>query len=786
MANTGIGESVRRVEDGRFLTGRGRYTDDINRPGQVYGCFVRSPHAHAKLESVDTTQASRAPGVLAVLTGEEVAAAGLGGLPCGFVPGNGPQNMPPRPALAQGKVRYVGDMVAFVVAESRALARDAAEKVVVEYGELSAVVDAVKARTEGAPQLHEEAPGNLCVEWELGDKAATDEAFAKADRVIRLDLRNNRKAPNAIEPRASVAEFDPGTGGLTLYTTSQNPHITRLLLAAFVMNIPEHKVRVVSPDVGGGFGSKIPFYPEEAVVAWAAKRLGRPVKWTAERSESFMSDTHGRDHVTRAELAVDADARFLGLRVQTTANLGAYLSTFGALSATYLYACLLSGQYAIPGIHCAVTGVFTNTAPVDAERGAGRPEATYVIERLVEKAARELGLAPADLRRRNFIPKDRFPYQTPVALQYDTGDYEPLLEEAMKLANFDGFTKRKEEAAKHGKLRGIGFSTYIEACGLAPSNIAGAIGAGIGLYESAEIRFSPTGTVTVFTGSHSHGQGHETAFAQIVSSRLGIPIENVRIVHGDTGEVQWGHGTYGSRSLAVGGSAVVVACEKAVDKAKKVAAHLLEVSADDIEFTDGNFVVSGTDKSKSIGDVVMASYVPHNFPLEEMEPGLDQRCFYDPKNFTYPAGCHICELEVDSETGVPRIVNWVAVDDFGTLLNPMIVEGQVHGGIAHGVGQAMLEQVVYDEESGQLITGSMLDYCLPRADDLPSYEVGYKSTPCPHNPLGVKGCGEAGAIAAPAAFINALTDALGVPHIDMPATSEKIWRAMQSGRSAAA
>ena len=588
-----------------------------------------------------------------------------------------------------------------------------------------------------------------------------------------------------MEPRAAVGEYDAGTDSYTLYTTSQNPHITRLLLAAFVMSVPEHKVRVVSPDVGGGFGSKIPFYPEEAVVAWASKKVGRPVRWTADRGEAFMSDTHGRDHVTHAELALDGDAKFLGLRVKTTANLGAYLSTFGALSATYLYACLLSGQYAIPGVHCQVTGVFTNTAPIDAERGAGRPEATFVVERLVETAARELGIDRAEIRRRNFVGKDQFPYQTPVALAYDIGDYEASLDEALKLADYQGFEQRKAEAKQRGRLRGLGFCTYIEACGLAPSNVAGAIGAGVGLYESAEVRFSPTGTVSVFTGSQTQGQGHETAFAQIISDRLGVPVENVRVVHGDTGEVQWGHGTYGSRSLAVGGSAIAQACDKVIEKGKKVAAHLLEASESDIEFKDGSFTVSGTDKSKAFGDVVMASYVPHNFPLDQMEPGLDERCFYDPKNFTYPAGCHICEVEVDPDTGVTDIVNWVAVDDFGNLLNPMIVEGQVHGGIAHGVGQAMLEEVVYDPETGQLVTGSLQDYCIPRADNLPSFNVGYTNTPCPHNPLGVKGCGEAGAIAAPAAFINALTDALGVKHLDMPARPEKVWRLAQ-GRLAPA
>ena len=785
MADHDIKKSVKRVEDQRFLTGKGRYTDDINRHGQVYGLFVRSPYAHARITGIDTQAAEQAPGVLKVLTGRDVKADGLGGIPCGFVPGNGPQNMPERPALATDKVRYVGDMVAFIVAETKTQARDAAELLDATYEELDAVVHPAHAGNASAAQLHDDAPNNLCVEWELGNKDETEQAFAKAAHITRLDIRNNRKAPNAMEPRACVGEYDSGTGSLTLYTTSQNPHITRLLLSAYVLQMPEHKVRIVSPDVGGGFGSKIPFYPEEAVVAWAARKLGRPVKWTAERTEAFLSDTHGRDHVTHAELALDNDGTFLGVRVDTTANLGAYLSTFGALSATYLYACLLSGQYKIPGIHCRVTGVFTNTAPIDAERGAGRPEATFVTERLVEVAARELEMDPAALRRKNFIEMDAFPYQTPVALTYDPGNYNATLDEALRLIDYDGFAARRQDSERKGKLRGIGFSNYIEACGLAPSNIAGAIGAGIGLYESAEIRFSPTGTVSVFTGSQTQGQGHETAFAQVVADRLGLPMDNIRIVHGDTGEVQWGHGTYGSRSLAVGGSAIAEACGKTIEKAKKIAAYMMEASAADIEFKDGTFSVAGTDKTKTINEVIFASYVPHHFPLDEMEPGLDARSFYDPKNFTYPAGCHIAEVEVDPETGETHIANWIAVDDFGTIVNPMIVEGQVHGGIVHGIGQAMLEEVVYDED-GQLVTGSYQDYTMPRADDVPSFTVGLTETPCPHNPLGAKGCGEAGAIAAPAAFINALTDALGTEEVSMPTTREKVWRAAQTKRVRAA
>ena len=783
MTSEGIGASVRRKEDKRFIVGRGQYTDDINRFGQVYACFLRSSHAHAAIKAISTDVAEGMPGVLAILTSSDVAADGLGGNPCGFAP-DGKQNAPPRPLLAAERVRFVGDLVALAIAETPEQAKDAVEAIEIDYEPLEACVDPAKARSADAPLLHDEAPSNTCVEWQIGDKDATDEAFAKAHHVTRLDIVNNRKSPNAIEPRASLAEYNPADESYTLYTTSQNPHITRLLLAAFILGVPESKVRVVSPDVGGGFGSKIPQYPEEALITWASRRVGRPVKWAAERSESFLSDAHGRDHLTVAELALDANGKFLGLRVDTTANLGAYLSTFGALSATYLYATLLSGQYVIPAIHAKVTGVFTNTAPIDAERGAGRPEATYVVERLVEAAAREVGIDRIELRRRNFIAPDAFPYQTPVALAYDSGDYEPILADGLKRADYDGFATRRAEAESRGKLRGIGLSTYIEACGLAPSNIAGMIGAGVGLYESAEVRFDPTGTVAVYTGSQTQGQGHETTFSQLVADRLGVPIDKVDIIHGDTGRVQWGHGTYGSRSLAVGGSAIVRCCEKAIEKGKKVAAHLMEAAESDIEFADGSFTVVGTDKSKSFGEIVMAAMVPHNFPLESMEPGLDQRTFYDPANFTYPAGCHVCEVEIDPDTGIVEIVNFVAVDDFGTLINPMIVEGQVHGGIVHGVGQSLMEHAQYDE-AGQLITGSLMDYAMPRADTVPSFEVGYKVTPCPHNPLGAKGCGEAGAIAAPAAVINAVIDAIGA-EIQMPATPERVWRTLQSRQTARA
>src|SRR5882762_1501671 len=778
MTTSLIGARVARKEDYRFLTGAGQYTDDIALPGQTYAAFVRSPHAHAVLKSVRTERARKSPGVIAVYTGADLAASKVGGLPCGWlitdVKG---QHMkePPYPPLAQGKVRHVGERVAVVIAETQAQARDAAELVEVDYQALPAVVRAAKAKN--GPALHELAPDNACYVWALGDKAAVDSAFAKAGHVTRLDFVNNRLIPNAIEPRSANATYSRAEAGYTLYVASQNPHVERLLMTAFVLGLPENKVRVVAPDVGGGFGSKIYLYPEDVVVTWAAKQLNRAVKWTAERTESFVSDAHGRDHVTTAELALDRDGKFLAMRVRTTANLGAYLSTFASCIPTILYATLLAGQYTTPLIYCEVTAVFTNTTPVDAYRGAGRPEATYVVERLVETAAREMKLDPAGIRRKNFIRQ--FPYQTPVALCYDTGDYDATLDAAMKIADVAGFRDRREQSLRRGKLRGLGYACYIEACGIAPSNVAGSRGARAGLFEAGEVRVHPTGTVTVFTGSHSHGQGHETSFAQVVADRLGLGMEQVEIVHGDTSKVLFGMGTYGSRSIAVGGTAIVKALDKVVAKGKKIAAHLLEASEGDIEYDRGVFKVAGTDKQKAFGEVAFAAYVPHNYPLDKLEPGLNENAFYDPANFTFPAGTYVCEVEVDRDTGAVTIDRFTAVDDFGKIINPMIVEGQVHGGLTQGIGQALTEGCHYDKESGQLITGSYLDYCMPRADDVPTFKVGTKETPCTHNPLGVKGCGEAGAIGAPAAVMNALTDALGVRDIEMPATPQRIWRACQ-------
>jgi len=778
-----IGRPVERKEDYRFLTGAGQYTDDISLPQQSYGYFLRSPHAHARIRAIDTAAARGAPGVLGVYTGKDVG--GVGGLPCGWLIKSldgSPMKEPKHPIIADDKVCHVGDQVALIVAGTLAEAKAAAALIDVDYEVLPAVIDTATA-AKHKTAVHSIAPDNVCYTWGIGDKAATDAAMGKAAHVTRLSLVNNRLIPNAMEPRASNAQYSRADDSYTLYVTSQNPHVERLLMTAFVLGLPEHKVRVIAPDVGGGFGSKIYLYAEETALVWASKRVGRPIKWTAERSESFLTDAHGRDHVTTVELGLDKDGKFLALRVHTTANMGAYLSTFASCIPTILYATLLAGQYATPSIYCEVQAVFTNTAPVDAYRGAGRPEATYLLERIVELAARELKIDPAELRRRNFIRK--FPYATPVGLTYDTGDYEATLKRALEIADVGGFAARKAASAKKGLLRGIGYSCYIEACGIAPSNIAGALGARAGLYEAAEVRVHPTGKVTVFTGSHSHGQGHETSFSQVVADRLGIPIEDVDIQHGDTGKVLFGMGTYGSRSLAVGGTAIVKALDKVVAKGKKIAAHLLEASDTDIEFSDGEFRVVGTDRKKAFAEIALTAYVPHNYPLDKLEPGLNENAFYDPVNFTFPAGSYVCEVEVDPATGAVRVDRFAASDDFGNVVNPMIVEGQVHGGLAQGIGQALLEGCVYNED-GQLVTGSFTDYAMPRADDLPHFQVEtVKGTACTHNPLGVKGCGEAGAIGSPPAVINAIVDALaplGVRDISMPATPYHVWQAIQAAK----
>ncbi|BCM20164.1 xanthine dehydrogenase family protein molybdopterin-binding subunit [Mesorhizobium sp. J8] len=779
MGIEGVGARVARKEDKRFITGGGRYVDDMVVPGMKHAVFVRSPHAHAQIKKIDVKKAQAMPGVVGVLTGKELKADGIGNLICGWMihsKDGTPMKMGAWSPLAVDKVRYVGDAVVIVIADTKGQARDAAEAVEITYKELKAVVDATKAIQPGAPQVHAEAENNLIFDWELGDGKATDAAIKSAAHVTRMKIVNNRLVPNAMEPRAALGHYDKAEDHYTCWTTSQNPHVARLVMSAFYNVAPENKLRVIAPDVGGGFGSKIYIYPEEIVCLWASKKTGVPVKWVADRTESFLSDAHGRDHVSTVEMAFDKDNRITGLKVDTIANLGAYMSLFSSCVPTYLYATLLSGQYNIPAIHANVRAVYTNTAPVDAYRGAGRPEATYVLERMMETAARELGVSPAELRRRNFITS--FPHQTPVIMAYDAGDYNASLDAAMKAADYAGFAMRRADAAKQGKLRGIGMSCYIEACGLAPSSAVGSLGAGVGLWESAEVRVNAVGTIEVLTGSHSHGQGHETTFAQLVTQRFGVPIDSVSIVHGDTDKVQMGMGTYGSRSGAVGMSAIVKALDKVEAKAKKIAAHLLEADEGDIVIENGEVKVAGTDKSLPWFQVALASYTAHNLPAG-MEPGLKETAFYDPSNFTFPAGCYICEVEIDPETGLTEIIQFVAADDFGNIINPMIVEGQVHGGIAQGVGQALLEGAHYDS-SGQLLTASYMDYTMPRAGDLPSFKVSTSNTPCPGNPLGVKGCGEAGAIGSPPAVINAITDALGVVDIAMPASPVTVWATIRA------
>ena len=780
-----IGESLRRKEDYRFLTGAGQYTDDVQMANMTHAYFVRSPHAHAHIKSIDKKAALAAPGVIGIFDGKDVAGDSINGLPCGWLitdTSGQPMKEPAHPILAQGKVRYVGDHVAMVVAETLEQARNAAELVHVEYDVLPAVVDVRDAAK--ATALHEVAPDNHCYKWAIGDKAQVDAAFAKAAHITKLDLINNRLVPNPMEPRAAIGSYSRANDEYTLYVSNQNPHVERLLMTAFVMGLPEHKVRVIAPDVGGGFGAKIYLYAEDVCLTWASKKLNRNIRWTCDRSEAFLSDAHGRDHASHAEMALDKDGHFLALKVHTNANLGAYLSTFSTAVPTILYATLLAGQYSTPQVYVEVDAWFTNTAPVDAYRGAGRPEATYLLERLVSRAAWETGIGQDEIRKRNFIKA--FPYQTPVALQYDTGDFHACMNESQKLADVTGFEKRKTASAAKGLVRGIGYSSYIEACGIAPSNIAGALGARAGLFECGEIRVHPTGSVTVFTGSHSHGQGHETTFAQVVAARLGIPVENVDIVHGDTGRVPFGMGTYGSRSISVGGAAIMKALDKIESKAKKIAAHLMEAADTDIEFANGEFSVKGTDKKIPFGQVALTAYVPHNYPLDKLEPGLNETAFYDPTNFTFPAGTYIAEVEVNPNTGEVKLDRFTAVDDFGTIINPMIVEGQVHGGLVQGIGQALMERCVYDRETGQLLTGSFMDYAMPRADDFPEFKIGHVCTPCTHNPLGTKGCGEAGAIGSPPAVINAVLDALaplGVKDLDMPASPHRVWEAIQAAHA---
>ena len=727
--------------------------------------------------------------MIAVYTGDD--GCGAFGVPCGWQVNfkNGEtMREPVHPLLAKDKVRHVGEAIAIIIAETLEQARDAVELVEVNYEELPAVTDPKKAMEQGASSVHDEWPDNAAFDWCIGnDRAEVEAALSSAKHITEMEFKNQRLAPNAIEPRSYIADYDVNADKWTLYTSTQNPHLIRLLLCAFVLGIPEHKVRVVSHDVGGGFGSKIYHYTEEALVTWISREIGRPVKWTADRSEAFLTDAHGRDHVVHAKMGFDKDGKILALLSDEYCAMGAYLSTFAPAVPTYLHGTLFQGVYTTPLIHLNVVAPFTHTVPVDAYRGAGRPEATYLLERLISKGAQEMGMDAAEIRFKNFIPPfdgiSQPGYQTQVALQYDSGNYEATLKRGLEMLGYEDFRKEQEKARQNGngKLLGVGISTYIEGCGIAPSAVVGALGARAGLYEVGHVRVQPTGKVSVYTGAHSHGQGHETVFAQFVADALGIPMDDVEIEHGDTEQVAFGMGTYGSRSLAVGGSAIIKSIEKIIEKGAKIAAHKLEAAEEDLEYTEGQWTVKGTDKSISFGDVSLTAYVPHDYP-EGLEPGLDFSSFYDPSNFTYPFGAHIAVVEVDKDTGKVDLKRFVACDDVGNVMNPMIVDGQIHGGVAQGIGQALLEEVIYDDQ-GQMISGSYMDYAMPRADDLPMIETDRTVTPCPHNPLGVKGAGEAGAIGSTPAVVNAVVDALshlGVTDIQMPLTPQRVWKAMQN------
>ncbi|HWP35115.1 MAG TPA: molybdopterin cofactor-binding domain-containing protein [Thermodesulfobacteriota bacterium] len=777
-----FGTPIKRREDPRLITGQAKYTDDFALPGMAHLAVVRSPYPHARIRRIDTRRAAAMPGVLGVFTGRDLKEAGFGPLPCAWVVPGADTKTPPHPPVALDTVRHVGDAVAIVVATDRYRAADAAEAVEVDYEPLPAVADAVAATQPGAPQLHPDVPNNVCFRWRLsgGDVEA---AFRSAEVVIRERIVNQRLIPNAMEPRAALADYQRATGELTLWVTSQNPHIVRFLLG-ITAGLPEHKVRVIAPEVGGGFGSKIPHYPEDVMVVFASKTLGRPVKWTETRSENYRATIHGRDHIQEVELAARRDGTILGLRARVWANLGAYLSTASTGIPTILHGPMLSGVYRIPAIEEEVIGVFTNTTPVDAYRGAGRPEATFLVERMVDLLARELGMDPADVRRKNFIPPFTDGYTVATGLTYDSGNYAAALDRALAMADYAGLRRQQAELRARGRYLGIGLSTYVEICGVGPSKAVGAAGFGGGLWESAIVRFHPSGKVNVLVGISPHGQGEETTFAQIVAHELGVPVDDVEVLHGDTDQTPMGWGTYGSRSTAVGGGALVVACRRIKDKARRLAAHLLEAAVDDVEYADGRFRVRGApDRAKTIQEVALQANLAWNLP-EGMEPGLEAQAFFDPPNFVFPFGAHLAVVEVDAETGEVRLVRYIAVDDCGRVINPMIVEGQVHGGIVQGVGQALWEGAAYDEHA-QLLTGSMLAYAVPKAGFFPRFELGRTETPTAVNPLGVKGVGETGTIAATPAVYNAVMDALaplGVKRVDMPLTPERIWRAIREAR----
>jgi carbon-monoxide dehydrogenase large subunit len=777
-----FGSAIKRREDPRLITGAATYVDDVKLPGLTYAAILRSPYAHARITSIDVSAARKAPGVLAVYTGADIKDKVVP-VPCAWNVPNCDLKVPPHPLLAYDKVRYVGDGVAMVVAESRAAARDAIDLIDVVYDPLPGGVDPQKIARPGAPQLHDEVPNNVGFTWVVAGGDA-EQAFNTAEVTVKQRIVQQRLLPTAMEPRAAVATYNKGTGQLTLWATSQNPHIHRFLCSV-MLKLPEHRIRVIAPEVGGGFGSKIPAYPDEALVSFAAMDLGVPVKWTEDRSENYKVTIHGRDHVEYVEMAGTRDGTITGIRTNVYAGLGAYASTAAPGIPTILHGLVYSGAYRIPNIHGTVYGVYTSGAPVDAYRGAGRPEAAYLIERLVDIYARKIGMDPAEVRRKNFIPKDQFPYTVATGITYDSGDYEPALDKALRILDYPAFRRQQEQARKEGRYLGVGVISYIEICGLGPSQVAGAVGFGGGLYDSAVVRVYPTGVVRVYIGASPHGQGEETTFAQIVAEEFGYPVENVEIVHGDTETTPQGWGTYGSRSTAVCGSAVKVAAQRVKEKAKKIAAHLLEASEQDIEWKDDAFRVRGSpDQAKNFAEVALMANVAWNMP-QGVEPGLEASAFFDPSNFVYPFGSHVCTVEVDVDTGEVRILRYIAVDDCGPHINPMIVEGQIHGGVIQGLGEGLQEIALYDDD-GQLITGTMMDYAVPKASQMPKLELDHTVTPSPVNPLGIKGCGEAGTIASAACLVNAVCDALapfGIVHIDKPLTPARVWAAIQAARA---
>jgi carbon-monoxide dehydrogenase large subunit len=777
-----FGQALKRREDPRLITGKGNYVDDIKLPGMLHAAILRSPYAHAKIKRINTEAAESWPGVVAVITGEEIARE-QNPLPCAWAAGGVQTNVNTPRALAIDTVRFTGDGVAMVVAESPYIAHDALDLIEVDYEPLDVVVDAEAATKEGAPQLHENAPNNIVMRWTCGKEQETAQGIDASEVMVKQRIINQRLIPTPMDTRGYVARYDEATGEYTEWMTSQCPHIMRLLLTAFVLGIPENKLRCIAPDVGGAFGTKIFVYPEMAAVLYAAKRTGRPVKWVETRRENYVATTHGRDHITDFEIAGTRDGKITALRVHTYANLGAYMSTIAGGIPTTLYGRMLSGAYKIPNIFCEVKGVYTNTAMVDAYRGAGRPEATYVIERAVDMFAHEIGMDPAEVRRKNFIQPEDFPYDTGLGmLPYDSGNYEAALDKALEIVGYQDLRREQEEARKNNRLLGIGLCSYVEMCGAAPSKWIGLVGEGWGaaMWESANVKVHLTGKVNVTIGTLPHGQGHETTFAQIVADELGVPYEDVLVEHSDTQGVPFGYGTYASRSAAVGGVAVYKSVAKIKEKARKLAAHMLEAAEEDVVFEHGKAYVRGApDKAKTIQEIALQAQVAYDLP-EGMEPYLDETTYYDPPNCTFPFGTHVCIIEIDPETGKVTPLRYVAVDDVGKVINPLIVDGQLHGGIAQGLAQALYEEAVYDE-NGQLLTGTLMDYAIPKADMVPHYELNRTETPSPVNPMGVKGVGEAGTIAASAAVANAVIDALsylGIRHLDMPYTAEKVWRAI--------